>query len=45
MMGGCTVIMVSHRLSTLRRADTVYRIDRGTLRSYEDLDQVIAEME
>ncbi|HAU99664.1 MAG TPA: hypothetical protein DCW47_00530 [Lachnospiraceae bacterium] len=45
MMGGCTVIMVSHRLSTLRRADTVYRIDRGTLVSYEDLDRVIADME
>lgn len=45
MMGSCTVVMVAHRLGTLRRADTVYRIDHGALRRYDSFEQVMQEME
>ena len=45
MMGSCTVIMVAHRLNTLRRADTIYRLDQGSISRYEDFDQVIRDME
>jgi len=45
MMGSCTVIMVAHRLNTLRRADIIYRIDQGRISRYEDFDQVIRDME
>ena len=45
MMGSCTVIMVAHRLSTLRRADIICRLDRGKLSQYEDFEQVVRDME
>lgn len=45
MMGRCTVVMVAHRLSTLRRADTVYRIAQGKLHCYDSFDQVVRDME
>ena len=45
MMGCCTVIMVAHRLGTLRRADTVYRIDGGRLERYDSIEQVMQDME
>ena len=45
MMGRCTVVMVAHRLSTLRRADAVYRIDHGKLARYNCIDEVILDME
>ena len=45
MMGCCTVIMVAHRLGTLRRADTVYRLDRGRLERYDSFEQVMRDME
>ena len=45
MMGRCTVIMVAHRLGTLRRADAVYRIDQGKLHRYTGFDQVVRDME
>ncbi len=45
MMGSCTVIIVAHRLSTLRHADMVYRIENGRLQSYENVEQAIQEME
>ena len=45
MMGRCTVIMVAHRLGTLRRADTVYRIDDGKLQRYDSFEQVMRDME
>ena len=45
MMGRCTVVMVAHRLGTLRRADTVYRIDDGKLQQYESFEQVMRDME
>ena len=45
MMGRCTVVMVAHRLSTLRRADAVYRIDHGKLTRYHCFDEVVRDME
>ena len=45
MMGCCTVVMVAHRLGTLRRADTVYRIDDGKLHHYERFEDVTRDME
>lgn len=45
MMGACTVIMVAHRLGTLRRADAVYRIDGGQLARYDSFEQVMRDME
>jgi len=45
MMGRCTVIMVAHRLNTLRRADTICRISEGKLSRYEDFEQVIHDLE
>ncbi len=45
MMGRCTVVMVAHRLGTLRRADTVYRVDQGRLYRYDSFDQVVRDME
>ena len=45
MMGSCTVVMVTHRLNTLRRADTVYRIERGKLRRYDSAEQAVRDME
>ena len=45
MMGSCTVIMVAHRINTLRRADTVYRLDCGSIQRCDDFDQLIREME
>ena len=44
MMGSCTVIMVAHRLNTLRRADAVYRLEKGELRRYEDFEQLVKDM-
>lgn len=45
MMGCCTVIMVAHRLGTLRRAEVVYRIEDGSIRRYDDYGQLVADME
>lgn len=45
VMGRCTVVMVAHRLGTLRRADAVYRIDHGKLARYHSFDEVIRDME
>lgn len=45
MMGRCTVVMVAHRLGTLRRADAVYRIDHRKLMRYNCFDEVIRDME
>ena len=45
IMGSCTMIMVAHRLNTLRRVDTICRIEDGQLRRYDNFDQVIREME
>ncbi len=45
MMGSCTVIMVAHRINTLRRAEIICRIEQGKLTRYEDFEQVIRDME
>ena len=45
MMGRCTVVMSAHRLETLRHVDTVCRIDNGKLHRYENIDQLLLEME
>ena len=45
MMGSCTVVMVAHRLNTLRRADTVYRLEDGMLIRYDNVDQAVRDME
>ena len=45
IMGRCTVVMVAHRLNTLRRADAVYRIDHGKLVRYDRFEEVIRDME
>ena len=45
IMGSCTVIMVAHRLGTLRRADTIYRLEGGVLRRYDEFEQVIQDMD
>ena len=45
VMGRCTVVMVAHRLSTLRRADDIYRLDHGKLRRYDSFEQVVRDME
>ena len=45
MMGSCTVIMVAHRLGTLRCADSIYRIDNGILSRYENYELAIRDVE
>ena len=45
MMGSCTVVMVAHRLNTLRRADVVFRVRNGKLERCEDLEQELREAE
>ncbi len=44
MMGVCTVVMVCHRLNTLRHADVVYKVQDGKLQRFESFDQVLQEM-
>ena len=45
MMGSCTVVMVAHRINTLRRADAVYRLEQGRLSRYDSFEQVEQDME
>ncbi len=45
MMGSCTVVMVAHRINTLRRADSVYRLEQGRLSRYDSFEQVEQDME
>ncbi|MBO7664224.1 MAG: ABC transporter ATP-binding protein [Clostridia bacterium] len=40
MMGRCTVIMVAHRLNTLRHADAVYRVNNGSIERCEDVERL-----
>ena len=45
IMGCCTVIMVAHRLETLRRVDTVYRLNDGDLKRYESFEEYMNDLE
>ncbi len=42
-MKQATVIMVAHRLNTLRKVDHIYRIDNGECVGYESYEQMIRE--
>ncbi len=44
VMHQCTVVMVAHRLNTLRKADEIYRIADGRIILCDSLDQAILEM-
>lgn len=44
VMGSCTVIMVAHRLHTLRGADRFYRLENGRIRAYDSYEQVMDEI-
>ena len=44
VMHQCTVVMVAHRLNTLRKADEIYRIADGRIVLCDSLDQAILEM-
>ncbi len=43
VMGTCTVVMVAHRLNTLRRADILYRIDQEGVTRYASYDEMMKE--
>ena len=43
IMDQCTVIMVAHRLGTLRKVDTIYRIEDGRAIPYDSFEQVLRE--
>ena len=45
IMGSCTVIMAAHRLGTLRRADTIWKIAGGKLERCEDVEQALRDSE
>ncbi len=45
MMGSCTVIMAAHRLGTLRRADTIWKIAGGKLERCGDVEQALRDSE
>ena len=42
-MKEATVVMVAHRLSTLRRVDRIYRIDSGEAFAYDSYEQMMKE--
>ena len=42
-MKQATVVMVAHRLNTLRKADRIYRIDNGECFAYDSYEQMIEE--
>lgn len=43
IMGSCTVVMVAHRINTLRCADTIYRLDQGKVRRYDSFEQLMQD--
>ena len=45
IMGNCTVVMVAHRLHTLRRADVICRIRNGRLERCEDIGRSLQDAE
>lgn len=44
LMGRCTMVMVAHRISTLRKADLIYRISEGRAVPYNSFEQVMADV-
>ena len=42
-MKQATVVMVAHRLNTLRRVDRIYRIDSGEAFAYDSYEQMMKE--
>ena len=45
IMGNCTVVMVAHRLHTLRRADVICRIRNGRLERCKDIGRSLQDAE
>ena len=45
LMGSCTMLMVAHRLNTLRKADMIYRLKDGKAFLCESLEQVMDEVQ
>ena len=43
MLSKCTVIMVAHRLNTLKKADLIYRIENGQATLYPSYESLIDE--
>ena len=43
IMGSCTVVMVAHRINTLRCADTIYRLDQGKVCRYDSFEQLMQD--
>ena len=41
IMGTCTVLMVAHRLNTIRKADLIYRVEDGKAVLCESFEQVM----
>ena len=44
VMDQCTVVMVAHRLGTLRKVDVIYRIEDGRAIPYDSYEQVLREV-
>lgn len=40
-MAECTVIIVAHRLNTLRKVDRIYRIDNGKAVPCDSFEEVL----
>ena len=45
LMGSCTMLMVAHRLNTLRKADMIYRLKDGKAFLCESFEQVMEEVQ
>ena len=41
VMKHATVVMVAHRLNTLRKVDRIYRLDNGSAVSYQSYEQMM----
>ena len=42
LMGTCTILIVAHRLNTLRKVDYIYRIEKNRAVLYDSFEQVLA---
>ena len=45
VMKKCTVVMVAHRLNTLRKVDAIYHIENGRATRCESYEQAVREMD